>query len=171
MIESIPYVLTGVGIIVSILYYTSVLRNANTTRQAQLFMQILNQWNQPSMVESRVWYFSLELNTLEDYARLWREPEAAKLLRVWGGFLDGIGVLVREGFLDIKVIAGLMGGVVKMHWEYQAPYVYEMRESMNSPRFWIEWEYLYTALMKYAEDNPERSIQDVKDAGRFRVAQ
>ena len=166
------------GVIAGFSYYVLTVRNAQRiqkmqleTRQAQLFMQIVNQWNQPTMVESRTWYFTLELNTLEDYERLWGDPEAAKLLRVWGGFLEGIGVLVREGFLDIKVIAGLMGGVVKMHWEYQAPYVYEMRERRNSPRFWIEWEYLYTALMKYAEDNPERSIQDVKDAGLFRVAQ
>ena len=39
MIESIPYVLTGIGIIVSILYYTSVLRNANRTRELQLKAQ------------------------------------------------------------------------------------------------------------------------------------
>ena len=39
MIESLPYLLTGVGIIVSILYYTSVLRNANRTRELQLKAQ------------------------------------------------------------------------------------------------------------------------------------
>jgi hypothetical protein len=50
-IEYLPIVLTGIGIIVSILYYTSVLRNANKTqqqqldtRQAQLFMQMYNKW-------------------------------------------------------------------------------------------------------------------------------
>jgi len=51
-IEYLPIVLTGIGIIVSILYYTSVLRNANKTqqmqletRQAQMFMQIYSQVN------------------------------------------------------------------------------------------------------------------------------
>ena len=41
-IEYLPIVLTGIGIIVSILYYAMVLRNQNTTRQAQLLMQINN---------------------------------------------------------------------------------------------------------------------------------
>ena len=36
MIEYLPLVLTGIGITVSILYYTSVLRNANKTQQMQL---------------------------------------------------------------------------------------------------------------------------------------
>ena len=166
------------GVIAGFSYYVLTVRNAQRiqkmqleTRQAQLFMQIVSQWNQPSMVESRTWYFTLELNTLDDFERLWQDPEAAKLLRVWGGFLEGIGVLVREGFLDIKVIAGLMGGVVKTHWEYQESYVYELREVWNSPRFWIEWEYLYTAMMKYAEDNPERVIQDVNDVRSWKLAQ
>jgi hypothetical protein len=38
MIDYLPLILTGIGIIASILYYASVLRNANTTRQAQLYM-------------------------------------------------------------------------------------------------------------------------------------
>jgi hypothetical protein len=36
MIESIPYVLTGIGIIISILYYTNVLQNANKTRELRV---------------------------------------------------------------------------------------------------------------------------------------
>jgi hypothetical protein len=49
MIDYLPLVLTGIGIIVAIVYYTLTLRNANKTqelqletRQAQLFMQIFN---------------------------------------------------------------------------------------------------------------------------------
>ena len=70
--------------------------------------------------------------------------------------------LVRENYLDIKVIAGLMGALVKTSWEKQAPYILEMREKHNLPRGWIEWEYLYNALMNYAEENPERSLTETE---------
>ena len=55
-----------------------------------------------------------------------------------------------------------MGGTVKTSWETQAPYILEFREKINSPRGWIEWEYLYNALMKYAEENPELNIKEVE---------
>ena len=41
MIEYLPLVLTGIGIIVSILYYTSVLRNSNKTRQYSTYIQTI----------------------------------------------------------------------------------------------------------------------------------
>jgi hypothetical protein len=173
-IEYLPFILTGLGLTASIFYYASVLRNANKTqqmqletRQAQLFMQILNQFNQPTMVEAKIFYADLEINSLEDYMNLWNDHETNKLLRYWGGYAEGIGVLVRENYLDIKVIAGLMGGMIKASWENQAQYVLEMREKYNSPRAWIEWEYLYNALMKYAEEHPERGIKGVESESIF----
>ena len=42
MIEFLPLVLTGLGLTASIVYYASVLRNQNKTRQTQLFLQFYN---------------------------------------------------------------------------------------------------------------------------------
>ena len=39
MIDYLPLVLTGIGIMASILYYSLTLRNSNNIRQSQLFMQ------------------------------------------------------------------------------------------------------------------------------------
>ncbi len=60
-----------------------------------------------------------------------------------------------------------MGGMIKASWENQAQYVLEMREKYNSPRAWIEWEYLYNALMEYAEEHPERGIIGVESESIF----
>jgi hypothetical protein len=38
-LDYLPLVLTGIGIIASILYYASILRNANKTRELQLKAQ------------------------------------------------------------------------------------------------------------------------------------
>ena len=40
MIETLAFILTGLGLTASIVYYASVLRNANTTRKTQLYMQL-----------------------------------------------------------------------------------------------------------------------------------
>ena len=58
-IESLPLVLTGLGLTVSIFYYTMVLRNANKTqqlhletRQAQLFIQIYNKFTDVNFMKN-----------------------------------------------------------------------------------------------------------------------
>ncbi len=167
-LEQLLTYLTLISVPIGVFYHILTLNNTRKnqhmqleTRQAQLFMQILNQFNQPTMVESKIFYAGLEINSLEDYMKLWEDHETNKLIRPWGQLAEGIGVLVRENYLDIKVIAGLMGGNVKTSWERQAPYVLEMREKYNT-RVWIEWEYLYNALMKYAEEHPEQGIKDVE---------
>ena len=129
------------------------------TRQAQLFMQIVNHYSQPSMIEAIDLYNRLELNSLEDYLKIWADHEKVKILRRYWSWVEGIGVLVRENYLDIKVIAGLMSGIIKQGWEKKAPYVLEMREAHSFPRLYIEWEYLYNELMKYAEEHPELGIK------------
>jgi len=71
-IEYLALILTGLGIIVSILYYASVLRNANKTqqiqletRQAQFMSQISNELNS---VENRMIYFELSAMEWTDWA-------------------------------------------------------------------------------------------------------
>ncbi len=168
MIESIPLVLTGIGIIISILYYTSVLRNANKTRelqlqaqehaietrQAQLLMQIVNHWSQPWIIDARQLLEDAEFDSVEDALRQAEEnPEGFKAFRIFMIWLEGIGVLVKEGYLDIKIIADLMSVAVKTYWEKYEPIIMYMRKS--NPRSYIEFEYLYNAVMNFYEEHPE----------------
>jgi len=174
--------LQTVGLLVGIFYYITIMRNTQKTReltlesqelarkaqeqatearQAQLCMQLVNGWSQPHLMEARAFYQNMEATGYDEYVDLWTNPETKMQMRQWGSYCEGIGVLVREEYIDIKIVAGLMGGVVKGDWEKIREHTYKMREILGFPRLWIEWEYLYNALMKYAEENPERSIQDV----------
>ena len=166
--------LQTLGLLVGIFYYVTTLRNAQKTReltlkaqehatetrQAQLSMQLVNGWSQPHLVEARAFYQNLGTTSYDEYVNLWKNPEKEMQLRLWGCYCEGIGVLVRENYLDIKIVAGLIGGGVKNDWENIKDHTYKMRKISGMPRMWIEWEYLYHAVMKYAEENPERSIQD-----------
>jgi len=73
-IEYLPIVLTGIGIIVSIVYYASVLRNANKTqkmqletRKAQLFMQIYSMFASNEYFERGGAIVSTEFEDAEDF--------------------------------------------------------------------------------------------------------
>ena len=154
------------GVIAGFSYYVLTVRGARKnqqlqleTRQAQLFTQMISQYSQPSMTESMSFWSHLEITSVEELAELFLNPETSKMLVRWGLYLEGIGVLVKENLLDIKFIAQLIGGDVKNCWEKIAPYMDEFREKAKAPRGFIEFEYLYNEVMKYAETHPELGIQ------------
>ena len=73
--------------------------------------------------------------------------------------MEGIGVLVREGYVNVRLVALLTSGSVRIGWEKLRDYAYEARERYNWPRYAIEYEYLYNTLMEYAEKHPELQIK------------
>ncbi len=50
--QTLSIVLTGIGLIIALTYYSLQIRNQNKTRQAQLFMQIYNRWTDPTFQEN-----------------------------------------------------------------------------------------------------------------------
>ena len=70
------------------------------------------------------------------------------------GFYEGVGVLVREGLLDIRLVALLMTGTTLGFWRKIELYVLDVRVSLG-PRVWIETEYLAKRLLDYMEKHPE----------------
>jgi hypothetical protein len=166
-IEYFPIVLTGIGIIVSILYYTSVLRNANKTqmqqletRQAQLFMQVYNQMNGPRYQEAIMMMVPFRFTGIKEFLEVFNF-ETEKGLDNWRhitaivSYYEGVGVLVKEGLLDIKYVALLMCGMTITLWEKFAPIAQDIREYTGSRRWASEWEYLYNELKRYLVEHPE----------------
>ena len=72
-----------------------------------------------------------------------------------GTSYDGLGVLVMEGLLDIKYIALLMGGRVRLWGEKIMPILDDGRRAMGFRRWLSEAEYLYNALIRYIDQHPE----------------
>jgi hypothetical protein len=171
MIEYLPLVLTGIGIIVAIVYYTLTLRNANRTRelqlraqeqaletrQAQFFMQIYGRlhekdhWEQYTEINSRTW------DDIDDWWEKYGEKnnQAMAAFASVGSYFEGIGVLIKENLVDMRLVAELMSGPIISFWEMHAPIIDELRVVMNEPRMLIETEFLYNELVKYIDEHPE----------------
>ena len=71
------------------------------------------------------------------------------------GHYEGIGILVKEGLLDIRVVALLASGLIRTMWEKFIPIKDEVRKELYWSRLLIEVEYLYDELLKYHEEHPE----------------
>ncbi len=132
------------------------------TRQAQLFMNIYNQsFANQEWLDAYTKVMRTHWESYEEYMQKqdWNSDEsdsefirAANLVYC---FYEGLGVFVKEGLVDIRMIALTMTWMTRTLWEKIAPIIYESRKRMNYPRMLSEFEYLYDELMKYIEEHPE----------------
>jgi len=156
------------GILVGIVYYITIMKNqqrnqeltlraqenATETRQAQLFMQIYDKWSSPDFLGAWRFIMETEFETLEEIRELQKKEEYQRAWATLVGFYEGVGVLVKEGLIDIRLVALLMTGTTVLFWRKMEPFVPEMRKGAY-PRAYIETECLYHALMDYVKDHPE----------------
>jgi hypothetical protein len=168
--QTIFQFLQTVGILVGVYYYITTIRSTKKnqemqleTRQAQLFMQIyredlgIAEKGPYGMIGVIEWNF----NDYDDFNEKFgpdSNPDAYQSYIYLLYIMEGIGVLVREGYVDIRLIALLSSGMVKNLWMKLQPIIYEERKRRNWPRWSIEFEYLYDTLIDYAEKHPKLQL-------------
>ena len=146
------------GLLVGISYYILSLRNQNRARKTQLYLQLVNKFSQSDYIEAQGKFNDLEWSTAEDLIEDFRNLEGRKTIATLGNWYEGLGVLVRENLLDIRVVSLLLTGLVIQFWEKFIPVIDGAREAWESPRVFIEAEYLYNQLKKYIKEHPEIQV-------------
>jgi hypothetical protein len=120
-------------------------------------------YTNPHFGKSVSYLYNIYWDSYEDFKRIYiggddADPEFIDAYHYMGSFFEGVGVLVREGFLDIRLVALLMTGNIRNFWDKTAPIINEFRTASNWPRLLIETEYLYNELMKYHKQNPDLEL-------------
>ena len=151
MIDYLPLVLTGIGIIVAIVYYTLTLRNQIKQRQTQFFLQFYNRLTEKSFYDEFMKVRDQEWEDYEDYVAKYGYGPT-----LFGLYLEGVGLLVKRGEIDIELVDDLMSSLVISFWRSHGPVMLEMRKKRNLPQISEYTEYLYNEIMKVAsKQHPE----------------
>jgi hypothetical protein len=151
-IESLPIVLTGIGIIVSILYYTSVLRSADRTRKTQLLMDVKRQLDDPdfwriyrNVVEEYEWS---DYDDFEEKYGFKNNPDASSEITSLLAFFNGIGVLVATDRIDVDFLGMHLGYLPMEFWSKMEPIILEERKRRSWPYMYVYLEFLKDAHLK-----------------------
>ena len=154
-----------VGILVGIFYYIMTLRNQNKTRQAQIYVQIYNKFSDPDFLERYYDAMSFKPRDTDEYVKTLESRfgndnrKYAELVSV-GTTLEGIGVLVKRGFIDPRYIADTMGTLIVEYWEDKEHLFFELRKRWNNPRIYPEIEHLYKVVSEIVyKEHPEMKPQ------------
>ena len=170
-LEALQTLLTFVTLIsvpVGVVYHIMTLRNTKKnqelqleTRQAQLYMSIFQTSTQPEFMKASRRILLSEWNSAEDFFKDFNffnkdVPDNELMISIYHimSFYEGLSVLVREGLLDIRLVALTIAGNTKQVWEKFIPIIDGIRDGWY-PRVFDGTEYLYYELIKYMDEHPE----------------
>ena len=145
------------AIVVGVVIALQQLRNIKTTRQTELFIQL---YQRLSTEESRKIYdeITTEWNwtDFDDFLAKYgpeNNPDAAVKFGLTVSAFEHIGLLVRDGVFDPKLVWHWAGGRVVRLWMKMEPVIFEFREKYYSGS-WLEWsEDLYYTLLEIREED------------------
>ena len=176
LLQSVSYIAGALGVCVAAVYYvinlrisqrnqdlmlkaqeTSVKTQRETleTRQAQMFMNIYSQTTTKDFTSAWNNFASYRWKTYDEYSKLVQKKEFIDSFTIIGMYYEGLGVLVRKGYLDIEMVALLICGMTRHFWEKLIPIKEQVRAESGFSRWLSETEYLYDELMKYLAEHPE----------------
>ncbi len=155
-----------IGILVGIVYYITIMRSqqrtreyalnaqehALETRQTQVFMQIYQQLNSEESYRTYMELMNLEIMDNEEYLKKYdssvNPAHFAKRASIWYSY-NTIGELLRMGIVEPELLHRLtLGPLVIMMWEKWEHIIRETREREKLPDVWEGFEYLYKEMKK-----------------------
>ena len=162
-IQTLSISLAACSFILAAAYYVLNLKHQRETREAQLFMNIYNKLetleNTKRMQEI---LFEYKFESPEEFNHKYgrqTNPEAFYNWMHLNDLLEGIGVLVREGLIDIRLVALLGSGLVTNYWRKYESVWEDFRLRHDWPRAAAEAEYLYHRIIEYGKQHPELDIK------------
>ncbi len=156
------------GLLVGIFYYVTTLRNAQKTReltlkaqeealetrQAQLFMHIYRDMISPEHFIGTNELYEMEWEDWDDYNRKYsseNNPEAYALRNSTWGRINGVGLLVKAGLIDVSNVHDLMRTTILWQWEKFRDIIIRSREEWNMDNFLDGFEFIANEIVKETE--------------------
>ena len=154
-----------VGILVGVFYYIMTLRNQQKNQEMTLstrWAAVFNQVVSPALTKEGLHHTNaLQKNpftTLEEYNELMRtNQDFADGFLFWRQTYEHFGTYLREGIIDIRVVARLNVWFHFWMWENFREVIYDYRKTSGIKNYYYQWEYFYDTLKKYVEKHPELS--------------
>jgi hypothetical protein len=148
-ISTIATVVATVSVVVGVIFTVLELRHMTRTRQTDLIMRIYEGFGSKEMVEAMYSVGQLRSETSPSFPPKGGLTGVTQIAIVF----EGLGVLLKQDLIDIKLVDSLFGPTLDALWEPIRPMIYGMRDSLKQPTFFSHFEYLHNRLNDYRKGN------------------
>jgi hypothetical protein len=128
------------------------------TRQAQLFMNIYQFMMTKDFLDSEYLLYQVKLEKSEDWDTLQKDVDKYRAFNVYATLFEGLGVLLKEGMLDVRLPAQMMSGPIIWFWDRYCKGILDLRVKRNWPKYGTEVEFLADRVREYGRVHPELMI-------------
>jgi hypothetical protein len=144
-ISTIATIVTTVSIVIGVIFALLELRHLTETRKTEIIMRIYDRFGTREIVEAINRVGASKFESLDDYRNKYGFTEAVEVAVLF----EGIGVLLEQNLIDVKMVDRLFGSTLNLLWERMQPLIYAMRKGLNEPFFFSHFEYLINRLSAY----------------------
>jgi len=166
-LQTISVMLAATSIVIAASYYILTLRNTRLTRQAQLFMQLYQNFTSQDLHKNHIEMLNYEWEDYDDFERKYGSDynidSYSKRASLWLWF-NGIGLLVQKGLVDPEMVYFTAGNQALWNWNKFETIIKEIGRRYNVSDSFIHYEYLVHELRKIGEkrDSP---LTDIPETG------
>jgi hypothetical protein len=153
-----------IGILVGIIYYIFSIRSSQRnqqmqleTRQAQLYMALLDRWNTKEFAKQRYDSYRMEWTDLDDFREKYNRRNNSDIFASWNTFgrsILGLAELKRKGLIDISFLDGMMLTDILNWWAHFGSLEKEAWER-GSPNWWSHFPFIMEVIEYDRKNRPE----------------
>jgi hypothetical protein len=148
-VPTVASIVTTVSIVSGVIFTILEIRHLGRTRKTEVIMKIYERFGTREVVEAMNRVGNAKFENIADYSKKYGFTDVTQIAELF----EGIGVLLEQNLIDIKMVDGLFGPTMNLLWVRMKPVLYAMREGLNEPFFFSHYEYLINRLNSYRESN------------------
>jgi hypothetical protein len=148
-LDTVASIVTTLSIVVGVVFTILEIRHLGKNRKTEVIMKIYDRFGTREIVEAINRVGNARFESIEDYNKKYGFTDVTQIAELF----EGIGVLLEQGLIDIKMVDKLFGPTLNLLWVRMKPVLYAMREGLNEPFFFSHYEYLINRLNSYRESN------------------
>ena len=126
------------------------------TRQAQLFMPLYAYYSQTEFPRNlHNIYVKWKWTDPEDFFEKYgpeADMDAWSQVQSMGNYFRGVGVLLKDGLVDGRMVYDLLYSPITMYWDKIESIAMEYRVRYNQPESFMYIDYLYNEMTKIESD-------------------
>jgi hypothetical protein len=166
LLQSISYMAGALGVCIAAVYYVFVMRTTLQTRQAQLYMALIDNWNTKEFSNMRYDSYRMDWTDLDDYTKKYNPNNNVDLYASYNTFgraILGLGELRKKRLIDIAFLDGMMMADTLRWWAH-----FGSLEKERWRRGLPGWENLVPFVMEVIEYHRKNSPWDFNEDGTWK---
>jgi hypothetical protein len=148
-LDTVASIVTTLSIVIGVVFTVLEIRHLAKTRKTEVIMKIYERFGTREIVEAINRVGSAKLENIADYNKKYGFTDVTLIAELF----QGIGVLLEQNLIDIKMVDRLFGPTLNSLWIRMKPVLYAMREGLKEPFFFSHYEYLINRLNSYRANN------------------